>query len=302
MTFTRDRHSGSTDVANGFLDALERWSATDRSPSAPDLRAALHTWLRAAQVAQPSMALVHQLAVRALEIADTGVARGDAVTALRDHLARSCAAEREDLARMQVDAAGFAVQALRATGAWIATLSASGAVHAAFERAQKDGRRPGALVAESRPLFEGRQTAARLAGLGIPVWLVADAALPLLLSQATAVWLGADAVTDRGVINKIGSFATALAAREHSVPVYAIATRRKFLPASTAALRIDEMPPEEVWKEAPETVKPRTLYFELVPLTLFAGIVVEDGVLGTTEAATLARERPLPNDLAGALP
>jgi hypothetical protein len=82
----------------------------------------------------------------------------------------------------------------------------------------------------------------------------------------------------------------------------AVATRRKFLPASTAALRIDEMPSEEVWKEAPETVKPRKLYFEMVPLSLFAGIVVEDGVLRATEAATLARERPLPNDLAGALP
>jgi translation initiation factor 2B subunit (eIF-2B alpha/beta/delta family) len=302
MTFTHDRHSGSSEVAGGFLDALERWSATDRSASAADLRAALHTWLRAAQVAQPSMALVHQLAARALEIADTGVARAESVPGLRESLARSCAAEREDLARMQSDAAALAVQALRAKGAWIATLSASGAVLAAFERAQKDGRRPSALVAEGRPRFEGRDTATRLAALGIPVWLVVDAALPLLLSQATALWLGADAVTDRGVINKVGSFATALAAREHSVPVYAIATRRKFLPASTAALRIDEMPPEEVWKEAPETVKPRNLYFELVPLPLFAGIVVEDGVLGASEAATLARERPLPGDLAGELP
>jgi len=302
MSFTKDRHSGSTDVARGFLDALERWSTTDRSASAADLRAALHTWLRAAQTAQPSMALVHQLAARALEVADAGVARGDAPPLLREHLARSCAAEREDVARMQTDAAGFAVQALGTKGAWIATLSQSGAVLAAFERAHRDGRRPNALIGESRPRFEGRELAVQLTARGIPTWLVIDAALPLLLSQATAVWLGADAVTDRGVINKIGSFAAALAAREYSVPVYTIATRRKFLPASTAALRIDEMPPEEVWKEAPEAVKPRNLYFELVPLTLFTGIVVEDGVLGATEAAALARERPLPEELAAALP
>jgi translation initiation factor 2B subunit (eIF-2B alpha/beta/delta family) len=120
----------------------------------------------------------------------------------------------------------------------------------------------------------------------------------MLLSQATLVWIGADAVTDRGVINKAGSLAAALAAREHSVPVYAVAMRRKFLPASTAALRIEEMPPEEVWSEAPETVKPRNVYFELVPLELFRGIVVEDGVLGIGEAAVLARERPLPAELA----
>jgi len=113
------------------------------------------------------------------------------------------------------------------------------------------------------------------------------------------LWLGADAVTDRGVINKVGSFALALAAREHSVPVYVFAERKKFLPASTSALRIGEMPPEEVWEDPEPGVKPRNVYFELIPMSLIRGIVVEDGVLGPTEAATVARERPLPEELAG---
>ena len=114
------------------------------------------------------------------------------------------------------------------------------------------------------------------------------------------VWLGADAVTDRGVINKIGSYAAALAARERSVPVYALAGRRKFVPASTAALRIAEMPPGEVWRDPPAGVEPRNFYFELVPLELLRGVVVEDAVLGVTEAAQLARERGLPEELRGA--
>ena len=106
-------------------------------------------------------------------------------------------------------------------------------------------------------------------------------------------------MTKRGVVNKIGSFALALAAREHSVPVYALADRRKFLPAATPALKILEMPPEEVWDAPPKSVTPRNVYFEVVPLELVRGVVVEDEVLGATEAATLARERPLPEPLAG---
>jgi len=298
--FAHDRRSGSLDVARGFLDELERWCGTDRSGSAVALRVALLAHLRAAQAAQPSMGLVHQLAARALEVADAGVRREDSAPALRESLALSCAAEREDLARLVAGTAEWAVRLLRAPGPWIATLSMSGAVAAAFRLAHARGLKPRALIAESRPRFEGRDLAAALAADDIPTWLVVDAALPLLLSQAAAVWLGADAVTDRGVINKIGSFAAALAAREHSVPVYALAARRKFLPASTRALRIDEMPPEEVWKDAPEAVKPRNLYFEQVPLALFTGIVVEDGVLGATEAAALARERELPGELGAA--
>ncbi len=296
-----DRDSGSTAVAGGFLASLERWCATDRSGSAAAARAALLAQLRAAQAAQPSMALVHQLAARALDVADASVRREDSVVAFRDSLALSCAAEREDLARLPGEVAAWAVRALSAPGGWIATLSSSATVAAAFALARERGLRPGALVGESRPRFEGRDLAAALGAAGIPAWLVVDAALPVLLSQASALWIGADAVTDRGVINKVGSFAAALAAREHSVPVYALAARRKFLPARTPALRIDEMPPEEVWSGAPETVKPRNLYFELVPLPLFTGIVVEDGVLGPAEAAVLARERELPAELAAAI-
>src|SRR5262249_47710433 len=98
---------------------------------------------------------------------------------------------------------------------------------------------------------------------------------------------------------KLGSYAAALAAREHSVPVYALAERRKFLPAATAALRIVEMPPDEVWEEPAAGVQPRNIYFERVPLPLLRGVVGEDVVLPPGEAAALARERPLPGELAG---
>jgi ribose 1,5-bisphosphate isomerase len=293
-----DRESGSSDVADAFLTDLERWAATDTSTSAQDLRMALLRRLRAAQAAQPTMALVHQLAGRALDVADAGAAREDRPADLRAHIAQSCAQERRDLEETRAAVARTAASLLSERGGWIATLSSSAVVRDAIIAAQHLGRDPRALVAEGRPRFEGRALAAALAAEQIPVWLVTDAALPLLLSHATQLWLGADAVTEAGVINKIGSFAAALAAREHSVACYALAGRRKFLPAATPALRIMEMPPAEVWDAPAPGVQPRNVYFELVPMPLLRGIVVEGESLGPTEAATLARERPLPEELA----
>jgi translation initiation factor 2B subunit (eIF-2B alpha/beta/delta family) len=301
MGFADDRRSGSSGVARAFLDELERWAATDRSTQPAAQRAALLAWLRAAQAAQPAMALVHQLAARALEVADACLRRAETPAALREELARSCAAERDDLATTQAATVREALMLIDRREPWIATLSESGTVHDALVAAQRAGHAPRALVAEGRPGLEGRSMAARLATAGLPVWLVVDAALPLLLSQARMLWIGADAVTEHGVLNKVGSFAAALAAREHSVPVYALASRRRFLPAATAALRIPEMPPAEVWDAPAEGVRPRNVYFELVPLELLRGIVVEDAVLGPTEASTLARERPLPDVLAAGL-
>ena len=296
-TFRDDRTSGSADVAVAFLSDLRHRLAADTSRSTADLRAALLGWLRAAQAAQPALALVHQLSARALMVADGALIRGDAALDARRVLDETCAAEAADLVQARGALARQAAGLLDGRGGWIATLSASGTVLDALLLAHQAGREPRVMVAESRPLFEGRDMAAALGASGIPVWLVVDAALPLLLSQARMVWLGADAVTDQGLLNKVGSFAAALAAREHSVPVYALASRRKFLPATTGALQIPEMPPQEVWDAAPETVKPRNVYFELVPLPLLRGVVVEDSVLPPGEAAQLARERALPAEL-----
>ena len=202
--FADDRTSGSSDVALAFLTALERWAATDTSTTSPALRGSLLGWLREAQRAQSSMALVHQLAARALEVADTGLARGDGTPALRTALAHSCEVERNDLVAARRAVARQAAGLVTERGGWIATLSSSSVVRDAVLEALRTGREPRVLVAESRPLCEGRALAATLAAAGVPVWLVVDAALPLLLSQAHMVWLGADAVTDQGAFNKLG--------------------------------------------------------------------------------------------------
>jgi translation initiation factor 2B subunit (eIF-2B alpha/beta/delta family) len=298
--FAHDRTSGSGGVARGFLAALERFVGTDRTTDTPALRAALLAWLREAQAAQPTMALVHQLAARALSVADTSVARGDRPADLRAHLAASCTAEREDHERAVKAAATVATQLLTNKEPWIATLSASETVLASLLRMSATGHKPRVIVAESRPRFEGRDTARALAGAGIETWLVADAALPMLLSQASALWIGADAVTELGVLNKIGSYTAALAAREHGVPAWCIAVRRKLLPAGTASLGIAEMPASEIWDAAPAGVRPRNVYFEMVPMALLRGVVVEDSVLGATEVAVAAKDRELPAELAAA--
>jgi translation initiation factor 2B subunit (eIF-2B alpha/beta/delta family) len=296
--FAADRRSGSADVALAFLHELERWAEIDTSTTPPGLRAALLAWLQTAIAAQPTMALVHQLAARALAVADTGITRQAGTAALREELIRTADAERQDLARAREALARQAAAVITERGGWIATLSMSTAVRDAVLAVHRRGLSPRVLVGEGRPGCEGRALATALAAEGVPVWLVVDAALPLLLSQARMVWLGADAVTDHGVINKVGSYAAALAAREHSVPVYALAERRKFIPAATASLTIPEMPPDEVWDDPAEGVQPRNVYFELVPMPLLRGVVVEDAVLPPGEAAATARERALPGELA----
>ena len=291
---------GASGEALGFLARLERWAAGDLSADAAALHAALLSQLRAAQAADAANGLIHQLAARALDVADAGLHRGETPPGMRVQLAQSCAAERADLEGARAAVVRTASSLLTERGAWVATLSSSTTVRAALLEVHGRDRGPRVLVGEGRPLLHGRALASALGVAGVPTWLVVDAALPMLLSQAAALWLGAAAVTDRGAIVAVGGFAVALAAREHSVPVYVLAPRRKFLPGTTAALLIEERPTAEVWDAPTAGVRPRNVHAEMVPLELLRGVVVEDGVLGPTEAATVARERPLPAPLAGA--
>lgn len=286
------------DPAEALLADLERWTAMDRTRTAAEARTELLVRLRIQQVAHPAYGLVHQLATRMLIVADAAVLRGDSPVDLRASVSRACAAEREDLRAMRAGVARVTASLVTQREQWIAAVGDDPLLRAAVAETRKAGREPRVLIGEGRPHDDGRRLAAALAATGVPVWVIADAAVPMLLAPAHTLWFAAHAVTDRGAIAPLGAFAAALAAREHSVPAYALAGRRAFLPATTAALRIVERDPDQLWPDPPSGVRARNIYEELVPLGLLRGVVVEDAVLGPIEAAQLAREREVPVELA----
>jgi translation initiation factor 2B subunit (eIF-2B alpha/beta/delta family) len=101
--------------------------------------------------------------------------------------------------------------------------------------------------------------------MGIPVTVIVDAAMYRFLPRAQMVFVGADSISPRGLVNKTGTALLALAAAKLSVPMYALCGSEKFLPESYE-------PPAE---------PPN--YFESTPLEYLTGIVTEDGVLRPTE-------------------
>jgi translation initiation factor 2B subunit (eIF-2B alpha/beta/delta family) len=100
------------------------------------------------------------------------------------------------------------------------------------------------------------------------------------MGECDVVIVGADAVTPQGVVNKIGTYALALAAREQKVPFYVLAGTEKFLPAPfSQALRIEEKDPEEVTQEVIPHSKVENRYFDITPLELITGVVTQEGVI-----------------------
>ena len=263
----------ATDTVHGSawlsLRALE--VLRDRAAVADD-HAAVASVARDLRDARPSMAAVANRVNRAMSAAERTPA------AVRGQAERVAAAALE---------AGreAAARAAERCGASVATLSRSGTVRAALERA-----RPAVLIGESRPAREGADVAAELADAGLDVTLTTDAALPAELAarDPDAALVGADAVlADGSVVNKVGTRGLALAATRENVPVYVV--------AAAAKVRPDERIHGEAGEAAdlyggPAPVSVANPVFDRTPADLVTGVVTERGVLDGDDVRAVAAE------------
>jgi len=154
--------------------------------------------------------------------------------------------------------------------------TALGAIRAAWEQ----GLVEAVVVGETRPLLQGaRLTAWELTQLGIPFAIVADAAAASLMArgQIDCVVVGADRIAANGdTANKIGTYALAVLARHHELPLYVVA------PTSTvdgSTPTGDEIPIEDRdGTEVSASFPAHNPAFDVTPAALIAAIVTEAGV------------------------
>lgn len=154
------------------------------------------------------------------------------------------------------------------------------------------------ICPEARPLLEGLRTAKELGAKGIRVRIVVDSAAPSLMGECDCVIVGADAITLGGIVNKIGTYALALAAREQKVPFYVLAGTEKFLPSPfSQALRIEEKDPKEVTQEAIPNSRVENRYFDITPLELVTSVVTQDGVIPGKEVQKRLKNMEISKEL-----
>jgi len=180
-----------------------------------------------------------------------------------------------------------------ATGGFGTALGVIRAAHAA-------GRITRVYAGETRPWLQGaRLTAWELQADGIPVRLIADGAAASLLAsgEVGAVVVGADRVTANGdVANKIGTYALALAAAAHDVPLLVAAPVSTLDPETPTGgdVPIECRAGGELLELAGQAVAPPDTeawnpVFDITPARLVAALVTERGVLERPDADGIRR-------------
>ncbi len=148
--------------------------------------------------------------------------------------------------------------------------------------AKKKGKKFQVYNTETRPLFQGRKTAKELSKAKIKVTMFVDSAIEDILTgegklkKVDKVFLGADALLNNGIINKIGSELVARIAKDERIPFYIVADSWKF---TKSKVSIENRNLNEIWNNAPKNVKIKNPAFEFVRKKYIMGIVTEFGLM-----------------------
>lgn len=199
------------------------------------------------------------------------------------------------IAKQDAEGSFVADHAAEVLSGTIITLSYSSTVLRVLEECWARGVLKSVFVAESRPLNEGRRTAAVLASLNIPTTLITDAEMGIFAGESHAAIVGADTIRPNGsLLNKAGTLLLALAARRCRVPFYAVAETHKIAPATTKRqpIELEEMGEDEVLAKPIPSVTVRNVYFDLTPARYLTGYITERGLLNRKDVSELAREVP----------
>ncbi len=269
-----DRTSGASALARHCLqigaDSALYFPAKD-TPSLIETLAA-----QAAEMAasRPSMAPVHQLLSRWRREVE-GLHSLDLDTARRR--AANAAAVIASLSHDAVRRLAQHARELIGDGQCIITHSLSSTLEEVFSGLRERGIR--VIVSESRPLFEGRRLAKKLSGWGFDTTLITDAEMGLFVAEANVVLVGADSLLEDGsVVNKVGTYLLAVAARDRSVPFYVCCESFKQRSPDMGALELEEMSPAELGAADLTKVNVRNVYFDITPRRFITGWVNEEGV------------------------
>lgn len=160
--------------------------------------------------------------------------------------------------------------------------------------AKKQGKKFRVINTETRPLYQGRTTATELARARIPVLHIVDSAARRFMAQTDLVIVGADAVTARGeLVNKVGTSAIALAARDAGVEFASACETFKFDPLTIGGKPepIEERAASEIWEKPPKGVRIANPAFDVTEPELIGYFITEVGLIKPKEAERIIRTR-----------
>jgi translation initiation factor eIF-2B subunit delta len=135
------------------------------------------------------------------------------------------------------------------------------------------------VIAESRPLMEGRRLFKNLEHSFADLRMITDAQMGLAIPNTDLVLVGADTIlADVAVVNKTGTYLAALVAHSHARDFFVAADTYKINAAMDSSnCVLESKSGKELWPQHEKHCD--NVYFDVTPGELISGYVTEEGLL-----------------------
>ncbi len=277
-----DSVHGSNYLANQALNIVEEFVARQFYRNRTELIQALSKLSNALVRAQPLMALIYNRTRHILDFIQDIPKEQKDIDVIREETL-------QEIKRLRITAEENVKVVTRWGGRLILdhhiilTHSSSSLVESILLEARRQKRRFRVICTESRPLYEGRELAMRLAKAGIKVRLIPDADVARAVEDSHFVLIGADRFTETTFINKTGSHAIAVLANYMNKPLYIAGESEKVLLKRTYPVRFLRKPAEELLDKSISNITVDNIYFEEAPIKFADKVVLEDGIFELKE-------------------
>jgi translation initiation factor 2B subunit (eIF-2B alpha/beta/delta family) len=269
-----DNTSGASELVHRAVQCLILFSETSEDPSPSRFKNDLLDFMHRIISSQPAMAPFFNLA----NVVLMGIEDAEDVEGIKEAIGEAASTFLRGLREIPRRIAIHTASLLSGKDG-ILTHSFSFTVFEAIRYASNAGRVLRVICTESRPALEGVNLAKQLAVEGVEVHLALDSAAPSLLREVDLLLTGGDALSPLGLVNKIGTYGIAVAAKARGVPFYALCGTDKILTEGLAEkLRIEQKDSVEVLPTPHPGVEVINHYFDITPIEFLSGVVTEEGV------------------------
>jgi translation initiation factor 2B subunit (eIF-2B alpha/beta/delta family) len=182
-------------------------------------------------------------------------------------------AQQQRFVELQVKAAPAILENCKS----VLTLSYSSTVESILRYSLPSGCR--VVIAESRPLMEGRRLFKNLEHNIADLRMITDAQMGLTIPNTDLVLVGADTIlSDLAVVNKTGTYLSALVAHAHDCRFFVAADTYK-IKADTDSRNcvLESKSGRELWPQHEKQCD--NVYFDITPSRLISGFITEEGIL-----------------------
>jgi eIF-2B alpha/beta/delta-like uncharacterized protein len=289
-----DKTNGASQLARQAVGVLKHAAEHSQAISADEFLSELKGVGEGLMSARPAMAPIFNIVNRFLVVlsplsSEQGL----------DYLKGLAVTKADELARVSLQATAEITSCgsgLIDEGDKIMTHSYSSTVMAVLKEAFDRGKHIEVTATRSGPGGTGQRIAQELGRYGLAVTFIDDAAMGLYASKVGKAMVGADRIcADGSIINGIGTYQLALAAKKASVPFYVLAETLKFDPRRKGdEVDLEEKEPSEVIAvgKLPPQVRVENPYFDITPLELVSAVVTENGLLAPQEVISYMKKLP----------